>query len=80
MAITSFELPDEVNAEIESKLSYGDSKSEWLRHAVKMRLQVDPMLDELYESYQNEERIEFVEAAVREKIERTKSEQNSVDH
>lgn len=38
-----------------------------------MRLQADPLLDELYEPYQNEERIEFVEKAVQEKIEREKS-------
>lgn len=72
MARTSFQLDDEVNDAVESRLSYGDSKSEWYRHAVKMRLQVDPMLDELFESYQNEERIEFIEKAVQEKIEREK--------
>ena len=73
MAMTSFEIEDEVNEMVESRLSYGDSKSEWYRHAVKMRLQVGPQLDELYESYQNEERIEFVEKAVQEKIEREKT-------
>lgn len=61
-------------AMVDSELSYGDSRSEWIRHAIKMRLQVDPILDEIYESYQNEERIELVEAAVKKEVERRKSE------
>jgi len=64
MAQTSFRLEDEVDARIESNLSYGDSKADWLRAAVRMRLQVDPVLDRLYDSYQHEERMEFVERAV----------------
>lgn len=70
MAQTSFELDDEMNAMIESRLSYGDSKASWLRHATKLRLQIDPVLDELYEPYQHEERIEFVEQAVKEAVDR----------
>lgn len=73
MARTTLSLPDEMEQEIESELSYGDSKSEWIRHAIRLRQQVDPQLDELYETYQNEERVEFVEAAVKEKIEREKA-------
>lgn len=68
MAQTSFRLDDEVDMAVESRLSYGDTKSEWLRHAVKLRLHVDPILDDLYDSYQHEERVEFVTAAVYEKV------------
>ncbi|MCD2199074.1 hypothetical protein LPA44_04065 [Halobacterium sp. KA-4] len=64
MARPSFKLDDEIDRRVESRLSYGDSKSEWLRHAVKLRLQVDPVLDRLYEPSQHEERMEFVERAV----------------
>jgi len=64
MAKPSFQLDDEVDRQVENRLSYGDTKSEWLRHAVKLRLQTDPVLDRLYESYQHEERMEFVERAV----------------
>lgn len=50
------------------QLAYGDSKSEGKCYAIKLRMHVDPVLDELYESYQNEERIEFVEPTVREEV------------
>jgi metal-responsive CopG/Arc/MetJ family transcriptional regulator len=74
MARTTLSLPDEMDEEIENELSYGDSTSEWVRHAIKMRQHVDPILDEVYESYQREERLELVEAAVREKIDEMKRE------
>lgn len=74
MGQTSLRLDDELEAQIESELSYGDSKSEWIRHAIKMRQHVDPILDEVYESYQREERLELVEAAVRKEVDRRKRE------
>lgn len=74
MAKTSLSLPDEMNEEIENELSYGDNKSEWIRHAIRMRQHVDPILDEVYESYQREERLELVEKAVREKVDELKRE------
>lgn len=64
MARTTFSLPDELDERVEMQLSYGDTKAEWLRHAVKLRIQVDPVLDRLYEPSQHEERMEFVERAV----------------
>lgn len=73
MARTTLSLPDELDERIEMELSYGDSKSEWLRHAIKMRMQVDPILDDVYESYQREERLELVEAAVRKEVDRRKN-------
>jgi len=68
MARTTFTLEDEVDEMVESRLSYGDSKAAWLRHAVRLRLHCDPILDDLYEPYQHEERIEFVTAAVYETV------------
>lgn len=76
MAKASLDLPDELNAQIESELSYGDSKAEWIRHAIYMRTHVDPILDELYESYQREKRLELVEAAVRKEVNRRKKQAN----
>jgi len=67
-------LDDELEEQIESEQSYGDSKSEWIRHAINMRRQVDPILDEIFESYQREERLELVEAAVRKEVDRRKRE------
>lgn len=58
--------------EIESELSYGDSKSEWIRHAIRMRQHVNPILDEVNGSYQREERLGLIEVAVREKVDELK--------
>lgn len=70
MAQTSLRLEDEMEASIESQLRYGDSKSAWIRHAIRLRLQVDPVLDRLYEPEQHEERMEFVERAVIDAVKR----------
>lgn len=74
MGTPTVSMPDELEREIESQLSYGDSKSEWIRQAIKIRQDVDPILDELYESYQREERRDFVVAAVRKEVDRRKDE------
>lgn len=79
MATPTVSMPDELERQIESELSYGDSKSEWIRHAIKMRVQVDPILDEVYESYQREERLELVEAAVRKEVDRRKDGSHDFD-
>ena len=76
MAQPSFHIEDQMLARIDSRLSYGDSRSEWLRHAAQMRLQIDPMLDELFEPEYTEQRIEFVEAAVKKEIDRVKENPN----
>lgn len=80
MAKPTVNMPDELEEQIEMQLSYGDSKSEWIRHAIQMRMHVDPILDELYDSYQNEERLEFVEAAVREKADEIMDEGGDMTH
>jgi metal-responsive CopG/Arc/MetJ family transcriptional regulator len=74
MAKPTVNMPDELERQIESELSYGDSKSEWIRHAIALRMDVDPILDEMYEPYQYDERQELIEAAVRKEVDRRKSE------
>jgi metal-responsive CopG/Arc/MetJ family transcriptional regulator len=74
MARTSLRLDDELLEEIENNLSYGDSKAEWIRQAIRFRQHVDPILDEVYDNHQREKRLEFVEAAVKEKVDRVKQE------
>lgn len=73
MAKPTVNMPDELEEQIEMQLSYGDSKSEWVRHSIKMRMHVDPILDELYESHQREKRLHLVEKAVREKVDEMKT-------
>lgn len=64
--------------EINEELEWGDSRSAWFREAAQIKLQIDPMLDELFEDYQTEERVEFVEAAVRKELDRRKESAGSV--
>ena len=52
------------------KASYGDSKAQWIREAIRMRQQVDPIVDEVYESHQREERLDLITAAVRKEVDR----------
>lgn len=74
MARPTISMPDELEEQIEMQLSYGDSKSEWIRHAIELRMHLDPILDEMYESYQREERLELAEKAIREKVDEIKEE------
>ena len=74
MGRTSPHLDDKLERQIDPELFYGDSKSEWIRHVIKMRQHIDPILDEIYESYQREERLRLVEAAVRKEVDRRKRE------
>jgi len=81
MANTSLRLPDELDAEIESQLSYGDSKAEWIREAIRIRQQIDPIVDEMYESHQREERIDLITAAVKKEVDRRQKEiENNKDN
>lgn len=76
MARASLVMEDEVLERIDTRLSYGDSRSEWLRHAAKIRLQIDPTLDELFEPEDTENRMKFIEAAVRKEVDRVKENPN----
>lgn len=45
MARVTFRLDDELDAAIEDRLSYRDSKSEWLREAAKEKLEAEDAED-----------------------------------
>lgn len=72
MAQTSFRLDDELSEWVEDRLIAGQNKSTWYRYAVRMGMENDELLDELFEPYEYEKRREFVMNAVAEKVEETK--------
>ena len=72
MAKTSFDMDDEIEAELENSLSYGDTKKEIFNDAIQMWLEVDPILDDVYERHQRDLRHEVVVKAVREKVDEIK--------
>lgn len=74
MTRTTFGHPDELTEEIGNELSYGDSKSEWIRLSIRMRQYIDLILDEIFESYQRVERLELVGKTVRDKVDELKRE------
>ena len=76
MGQTSFRLPDQIENWVNGRLVSGQSKSVWYRYAVETTFQVDPILDEIYEPYQYDERKELVEAAVKKEVERRKNNTN----
>jgi hypothetical protein len=76
MAQTSFRIEDDIYEWVEDRLLPGQSKSIWYRYAVETVHNVDQHLDTLYEPYQYDERSDFVEAAVKEKIERVRNDAN----
>ena len=42
----SFRYPEWMDESVESQLGYGDSKSEWIREAVRQRLEREGLLDD----------------------------------
>jgi len=66
----TFTAPDELMEKIAGRLSYGDSRSGWVRQAIKLRLEVDPLLDDRFGDHEPEVRREFVKEAVQEKLDR----------
>lgn len=73
MARASFTLDDDVEEWVESRMAYGQSKSAWYRYAAETMMQIEPVLDEVYERYQYEDRKELIEAAVIKEVERRKN-------
>jgi len=69
MVQPSFSMEQELLDELDSTLSYGDSRSGWVRDAIKMKLAVLEEVDEIDEDMTDEERREFVVEAVREAVE-----------
>jgi len=54
-------LPEDMNTKIESDLSYGDSKSAWIRQGIRYRFIVDEMVSE---ELDDDERVALVEDAL----------------
>ncbi|MFC7131643.1 MULTISPECIES: hypothetical protein [Salinibaculum] len=72
MARASFIVEDDLDSQVENRLVAGQSKASWYRYSVETIMACDILLDDLYEPYQHDERREFIEEAVAEKIEREK--------
>jgi predicted DNA-binding protein len=45
MQVTTFRMSDELDQKVESQLNYGDSKSEYIREAVELRLHLENEFD-----------------------------------
>jgi hypothetical protein len=72
MAQPSFRVDDSVDNFVESRLIAGQAKSVWYRYAVESIMQCDPILDDIYDRYEYEKRQEFIEVAVKEKVDEVK--------
>jgi len=62
MARPTFRMDDDLIEEIDSRLVYGDSRSEWVRDAIRLKLAI---ADEIDQDMSEEERREFVVEAIR---------------
>lgn len=77
MARTTLTYPDDVDEWIEERLVQGQNRTVWLRYALETTHAVDGYFEKLFEPWQYDEREEFVEKAVQEKIERMEAESRS---
>ncbi|QGA81090.1 hypothetical protein LC1Hm_0019 [Halomicrobium sp. LC1Hm] len=64
MVQPSFNMEQELLDELDSTLSYGDSRSGWVRDAIKLKLEVLEEIEDLDREMTDEERREFVVEAV----------------
>ncbi|WP_436924736.1 hypothetical protein [Halosimplex amylolyticum] len=62
-------MEQELLDELDSTLSYGDSRSEWVRDAIKLKLGILEEMEENEVEMTEEERREFVFEAVRSALE-----------
>lgn len=69
MAQPSFSMDQELLDDLDSTLTYGDSRSEWVRDAIKLKLEILEALEDGDEEMSEEERREFVSEIVREALE-----------
>lgn len=69
MARPTLRMDDELLEEIDSRLTYGDSRSEFFREAVKLKMAVDDEMEGLDQEITGESYREFVSEAVREAVE-----------
>ena len=70
MAQASFRLDDDIDDWVSTRLVVGQNKSVWYRYSVETTMQIDPILDRLYDRYEYDKRQEFIECAVKEKVDR----------
>jgi hypothetical protein len=76
MGQTSFEADDDLLRELENTLEYRETKKDVYTHAVRVYIQTAPMLDELFEREDRENRMKFIEAAVRKEVDRVRENPN----
>jgi len=79
MAQASFRLDDDIDEWVNTRLVAGQNKSVWYRYSVETTMQIDPILDMLYDRYEYDKRQEFIEAAVKEKVDRVQQ-QSDMSH
>lgn len=63
-------MSEELLEQIDEGLKYGDSRSQWVRDAIEMKLEILEELDDLERDMSDQERREFVLEAVREAVKR----------
>mgnify|MGYP002763479544 CR=1 FL=1 len=64
MAQPSFSMEQELLDELDNTLTYGDSRSEWVRDAIKLKLEVMEILEEHETDLTESERRELVSYAL----------------
>jgi len=69
MARPTVRMKDDLLEQVDSRLTYGDSRSEYFREALKLKMAIDDELDELSTDMTDQERREFAIKAVREAVE-----------
>ncbi len=57
MVRTTINMDESLDREVENRLSYGDSKSQWIRNSIKLRLEVDSQFEEIPSEEEYDERI-----------------------
>ena len=80
MAQTSFRLDDSVDEWVENRLVYGQSKGAFLRYTVETMMEIEPILDELYDKHDYQKREEFVRNAVEEKVDEVMAQDGDMSH
>lgn len=80
MARTTLTYEDDIDEWVQERLVAGQNRTDWLRYAVKTGFAVDGILDELYDPWEYEKRQEFVEAAVREKVDEVMAQGGDMTH
>lgn len=73
MAQPSFHISDELLERLDSQLEYGDSRSAFIRDAIKMKLWALENIDKNWGEMDTEERREFIRRAIVREMERVES-------